>query len=59
MPQVPPVLQEAELDSKDSDPPPEILEAKDESCFFTCSLPHDGQTTPLIASELRNSSSNG
>jgi hypothetical protein len=49
----------AELDTKESDPPPDILDANEDNCFFTCLLPHDGQTTPLTASEFRNNSSNG
>jgi len=51
--------EEAELDPKDSDPPPETLDANDDIFFFTCWLPQDGQTTSLTASELRNNSSNG
>jgi hypothetical protein len=59
-PQTLPVEQEgALLELKDSEAPPEIFEAKVESCFFTCPLPQVGQTTVFTALELRTSSSKG
>jgi hypothetical protein len=39
--------------------PPEILDAKVEIFFFTCALPHFGQTTPSTELKLRTSSSKG
>jgi len=60
IPQVPAGLQVlAEFEFKVSNPLPVILDAKEESCFFTWSLPHAGQRISLIEAELRNNSSNG
>ena len=44
--------------SDEKDDPPDVLDAKDESFFFTFLLPHVGQTT-LSVEKLRTSFSNG
>jgi hypothetical protein len=54
------VLQvEAGLEPNEKDAPPETFDAKVESFFFTCGLPHFGQVSPRMASVLRSNSSNG
>jgi hypothetical protein len=60
MPQVPPVLQEADEPAPSEKVlPPADLEAKVESFFLIFGLPQVGQLTSLIALELRSSSSKG
>lgn len=59
MPQVLPVLQAAEELLKESELPPDALEAKVDIFFFTCGLPQAGQVTSPTELALRTSSSNG
>jgi len=54
------VLQAAdELAPKETELPPDILDANVEICFVTSWLPQVGQITPSITLELRTSSSKG
>jgi hypothetical protein len=53
-----PVLQEAVDEPRENVAPPELLEAKVETFFFTSTLWQAGQTTPTTTLELRTSSSN-
>jgi hypothetical protein len=59
MPQVPPVLQEPALLVllKESEPPPDTLEANIETFFITSWLLQIGQVTSSVVMELRTSSS--
>ena len=60
MPQVLPVLHEADDPAlSEKEPPPVTIEANVEIFFLTCRLPQVGQITSPIALELRRSSSNG
>ena len=60
MPQVLPVEQAAldALDALANAPTEFVFDAKSEIFRLTCWLPHVGQTTSLVASALRTSSSN-
>ena len=60
MPQVPAGLQEDEMVAPmENGLPPELLEAKSESFFFTFGLPQAGQVTSEVELALRSSSSKG
>jgi len=59
-PQTLPVLHEADAPAfSEKEFPPETFEAKVDTFFLTCELPHDGQVTSLVSLALRTSSSKG